>query len=341
MNHVQVIGSHNSFKRAPQPELLDAIKPYWKDASGIDYDHLSLTDQLNLGLRNLEFDVCYDPEGGRYADPMGERLLKATGKTPWPREDADKLRTPGFKMLHDPDFDFRCWHIDFADALDELRAWSERHPDHFPVLITMNCKQGSPRVPGAAQLAEFDDAAFEKLNATVLNHLGRERLLTPDDVRGTHATLAEAITKSGWPSVDAARGKFFFALDEGGKTRARYLAKFPGLRGAVYFPQSVPNTPEAAVFIMNDPIKQEAEIRSLVQQGFIVRTRADADTREARTADYRRFDAAKRSGAQVITTDYYIPDRKLGGEYQIRFDGGTFERSNPILCPPVTENRSR
>lgn len=126
--------------------------------------------------------------------------------------------------------------------------------------------------------------------------------------------------------IDAVRGRFYFVLDEGGKTRETYLSEFPGLRGAAYFVDVEPTEPEASIFVMNDPVKQESEIRTRTAQGFIVRTRADADTAEARREDFSRFEAAKRSGAQVITTDYYIPDRKRSDRYFIRFEGGSFVR---------------
>ena len=87
--------------------------------------------------------------------------------------------------------------------------------------------------------------------------------------------------------------------------------------------------PEAAIFIINDPLRDESRIRDLVAMGFLVRTRADADTSEARSNDRRRFEAAKRSGAQIITTDYYIPDRSVDDRYMVRFDDGAFVRPNP------------
>lgn len=73
--------------------------------------------------------------------------------------------------------------------------------------------------------------------------------------------------------------------------------------------------PEAAVFNIQDPVANEARATDLVKRGFLVRTRSDADTREARLRDHARLEAALRTGAQVISTDYYegAPDPlKLG-----------------------------
>jgi hypothetical protein len=63
--------------------------------------------------------------------------------------------------------------------------------------------------------------------------------------------------------------------------------------------------PEAAIFNIQDPKPEFARIQRLVKAGFIVRSRADADTREARNHDLSRFEAAVTSGAQIISTDYY------------------------------------
>ena len=50
----------------------------------------------------------------------------------------------------------------------------------------------------------------------------------------------------------------------------------------------------------------------------IVRTRADADTREARAGDTRRRDRAIASGAQLISTDYYLPATHFATDYVVR-----------------------
>ncbi|MCX5691739.1 MAG: Ca2+-dependent phosphoinositide-specific phospholipase C [Planctomycetota bacterium] len=330
LHQMQVIGSHNSYKLAPQPELRELLRPFYKSVDEFNYGHLSLTDQLNLGLRNLEIDVHHDPKGGLYADPMRARMLTAAGIAPWPRPDADALKRPGFKVLHDADFDFRSWNVDFETCLAELRAWSAAHPEHTTIFITMNTKQSSSGVPGSVKPAAFDGPALHALDQTIRNSLGASRLLTPDDIRRGQSTLREGLRTHGWPTINEGRGRFLFVLDEEGAIRDRYLAQFPGLRGCVFFTTADPAADHAAIFIINDPIKDEPTIRDLVHQGFIVRTRADADTREARRNDRSRFEAAMRSGAQIITTDYYIPDRSADDRYMVRFDGGDFIRANPV-----------
>ena len=82
-----------------------------------------------------------------------------------------------------------------------------------------------------------------------------------------------------------------------------------------------------------------AEIQEAVSKGFIVRTRSDSNTDEARTGDYTIADAAIASGAQIISTDYYRPDPRSAvqgsgwTDFQVKLPGGTMFRINPVVAP--------
>ena len=84
--------------------------------------------------------------------------------------------------------------------------------------------------------------------------------------------------------------------------------------------------------IINNPIADFERIRVLVSVGYMVRTRADADTWEARTNDTRRRDAAFGSGAQAISTDYYLGTNPFGNGYRVHVPGTI--RCNPVTAPP-------
>ncbi len=92
---------------------------------------------------------------------------------------------------------------------------------------------------------------------------------------------------------------------------------------------------EAAVFNVQDPSTDGAQIRALLAQGFIVRTRADSGGIEARRHDGSRMAAALASGAQLISTDYYdgAPDPEALG-FVVDF-GGRYLRCDEVLaaCP--------
>lgn len=104
INQIQCIGSHNSYKQAIDPALFAMLtKLDSARFNAIEYSHISLTEQLNLGLQNLEIDVYADAKGGKYAKPLGLSLAK--GQAPF--DSAGVMREPGFKVLHIQDIDFR------------------------------------------------------------------------------------------------------------------------------------------------------------------------------------------------------------------------------------------
>jgi hypothetical protein len=109
-----------------------------------------------------------------------------------------------------------------------------------------------------------------------------------------------------------------------------YVAGHPSLKGRVLFVNAAAGTAEAATMIINNPLAPE--IKSLVEKGYIVRTRADADTREARMNDKTDFMAACASGAQIITTDYYRKSTRFKSDYVVSFDGSDkYVRMNPVM----------
>ena len=102
------------------------------------------------------------------------------------------------------------------------------------------------------------------------------------------------------------------------------------------FVSVAPDHPAAAWMKRNDPIRDFDEIQTLVKAGFLVRTRADADTAEARKNDSTRRDKALASGAQFISTDFPEPRPELSA-YQVRFPGGIVARSNPVSGDPALD----
>jgi hypothetical protein len=334
LNHIQVLGSHNSYKEAIAPQLLRVIAQ--KDAElamELDYTHLPLSEQLDLGLRQLEIDVYHDPDGGKYANPIGLRMLQASDWDAGPDYDLEgHMQAPGFKVLHVQDIDFRSNCLTLTRALAELVAWSGQNDGHLPVAITMNANDAIIDLAGSVEPLPFDAAAFDALDAEIRAGMPRDMLITPDDVRGKSATLEAAVLADGWPTLADSRGKFLFVLDEGGSKRQAYMDGHPSLAGRALFANAEPGTPEAAVLIMNDPIGGGAEITRLVELGYLVRTRADSGTVEARQGDYTRTEAAAASGAQFISTDYYVVDKSMDTGYKVRLPGDVTSRWNPVTA---------
>jgi hypothetical protein len=334
MNQIQVLGSHNSYHVGIDPELFTFLRQkYGERMDGLYYSHLPIERQLDLGLRSLEIDVVYDPDGGRYAHPAGLDIEKQNHLASPGYDPQGLMNKPGLKVIHIPDIDFRSNVYTFQQELALLKAWSNSHPDHLPVAITMNAKDDGLKQPGFVQPLPFDAAAFENWDSEILKGLGREKLILPDDVRGQYATLEAAALAHAWPKLSEARGKFFFILDETGQKMETYIGGHPSLKGRAMFVNAPEGRPEAAFRIVNDAKKDWAYIQYLVRSGYYVRTRADADTKEARAGDYSRWRAALISGAQVISTDYYVPDARLGTGYVVKLPGGQPGRWNVLLLP--------
>jgi len=340
LNQVQVLGSHNSYKLPIDPPLLQLLRKDNRDRyKSLEYSHAPLARQLDLGLRNLELDVVYDPKGSLYSTPLGLRMLREAGLAAGPAYDPDgRMTKPGLKVLHVPDIDFRSHVYTFREALEQLRAWSDVHPRHLPVMITMNAKDSGVDLPGAVRPLPFDAAAFDAWDAEIREVLPAGKLLTPDDVRGGFPTLEAAVLAHAWPALGKSRGRFLFVLDETGPKLEMYAAGHPSLKGRLMFVNALEGRPEAAFRIVNDPITRFHYIRKLVRAGYLVRTRADADTREARAGDYTRMNAAFNSGAHYVTTDYYHPNPDFGTGYKVQLPGGAPGRWNPLLPPPFNDS---
>jgi hypothetical protein len=334
MNQIQVLGSHNSYHTGIPPALFGFLHGKYGDRmNGLEYSHLPIEKQLDLGLRALEIDVVYDPQGGLYAHPAAVELEKQNNLAAPAYDPQGLMQKPGLKVIHVPDIDFRSNVYTFQQELALLKAWSDAHPNHLPIPITMNAKDDGLKQPGFVTPLKFDKAAFDAWDAEIVQGLGRGRLITPDDVRGSYPTLESAVRAQAWPQLSRARGKFFFVLDETGEKLDTYVAGHPSLKGRVMFVNQTEGHPEAAFRIVNDPKTDWPYIQYLVRSGYYVRTRADADTVEAHKGDYSRLRDALISGAQVISTDYYVPDEHLGTGYVVKLPGGAPGSWNPLMLP--------
>ncbi|MFN3515081.1 MAG: phosphatidylinositol-specific phospholipase C1-like protein [Phenylobacterium sp.] len=321
MNALQAVGTHNSYKLAISPAELAAIaRADPRQALALDYAHAPLRDQLDAGARQLELDLLYDPEGGRYARPLGQQL---PGAAPY---DLAPLERPGLKVMHVQDIDYRSSCPLFRLCLEEIRAWSDAHPDHAPIAILINLKEGGlAGVSGATEAVAFDAVAMDAVDREIRAEFGPERLITPDTVQGAHPTLREAVAAGAWPTLGAARGKVFFALDAPPSQVEIYRGARRSLEGRAMFVNVDEASPAAAYITLNDPKADGARIAAALAAGLIVRTRADADTVEARAGDASRREAAFASGAQYVSTDYMNPDPRLG-DYRVQLPGGGVAR---------------
>jgi hypothetical protein len=338
LNELQLIGSHNSYHLAPDAPILQwlslgvALAPELGtlvDPMQLNYSHQPLTDQLGNGIRTFELDVFADPEGGRFADPLLDELLQLG------LPDPTGVDEPGMKVLHVQDIDYRSTCPTLIGCLAELKAWSDGHRDHLPIVINVELKDDSLPAPfDGTEITPFDAEQMDALDAEIRSVLG-DRLITPDDVRGDAPDLRTAVTTDGWPTVAESRGRFLFFLDNEAKREA-YLEGHPSLEGRVLFTSSGEGQPDGAVLKVNEP-GDGTRIRSLIEQGYLVRTRADADVVSPSVA---QRDAALASGAQIVHSDFPPGRSHVGTGYVVSFGTRVAARCNPVLTTSTTCSRA-
>ena len=334
INQIQVIGTHNSYHAGLLPGIAKLIQQKDpKEFAGLDYAHADLATQLNHGIRQIELDIYPDSKGGLYAHPLGEALVAKAGLPADPEPYPNGLMSkPGFKVMHAQDIDYVSVCQPFVACLQTVRDWSKAHPGHVPIFILVETKHGVPNDELPWTVPEpWVAATFDALDAEIRSVFPSSEIIVPDQVRGHHRTLPQAVRDGGWPTLAEARGKVIFLMDQAWAGPI-YLKGHPGLRGRILFTNATPGQPDAAFIEENDG--NAMTIASLIRRGYLVRTRADADTVEARTNDGRRRDEALKSGAQIVSTDYpqFEPARWSG--YSVALPSGEPARCNPVVAQP-------
>lgn len=374
LNQLQVVGTHNSYAQPIDPQLMALVEPrlkalYEQFAAGARqlseaeqallaeehpnpmspaearaYVHPPLGVQLDSGMRSLEIDLYHDPEGGRFLSPAGYERLRESGTTDVLPHNRTGLDAPGLKVLHVPDFDFRSHCPTFERCLQDMADWSRENPSHEPVFVLLELKtRNFPVFENGTSVVPFDRQAFDELDRTVFRVLGRDRVIAPDDVRGDHATLLDAVRNGGWPTLAKARGKFLFMVITAGDLAAAtpYLDGAPNLEGRAAFVRAQPGEPHAAFLMLDNALVRGNEIRQRVREGYLVRTRSDIETWEARADDRTRAEAALCSGAQIVSTDFFQPVNTFGTSYYVSLPGNVTVRKSPAFsdspCAPSVD----
>ena len=350
LNQIQIIASHNSYHLKTDSAIFAwmstadslGILPSQYSPTGIDYTHLPIEQQCNdYNVRGLEIDFYNDPLGGQFYYRKGYSLLGLSDKI---ESHIEALKQPGFKVVHIPDFDFNTNYITFKDALRTVFNWSVSHPNHLPIFINIETKEDTvggnlPSLQELTVAVPYDADACDKIDEEIKSVFGEalNKVITPDKVRGSYPTLEAAALAGNWPALSEARNKVVFIMQ--GSAGNLYKVGHSSLQGRAMFVYSSPGTPEAAFVIMNNS-SQLTQIQNLVSQGYIVRTRADDGTTQARVGDYTDMNNAFASGAQIISTDYYKADARAGTtgwtDYHVHFPNHELARIDSFSAPGKT-----
>jgi hypothetical protein len=243
------------------------------------YTHKPLDEQLSMqGVRQFELDVHYTGPN----DFAVHHVFADNGST--------------CKTL------FNCLTI--------LKTWSDAHVRHTPLVVLIEQKDDLDvnKISGH----------YDELDALLLSVWPRDRVITPDEVRGQRPTLREAVTTDGWPTLRKSRGRILFAFI-GDSTE--YMDGHPNLENRVVFPRASVNDAFAAFVLMDNAQGSETDITAAVRNGFMVRTRYNGEELKLTPA---LVEAAERGGAQCVSGDF-------PAEFAIT--GGAPLRCNPVRAP--------
>ncbi|EKG18958.1 hypothetical protein MPH_03774 [Macrophomina phaseolina MS6] len=364
LNHIQVIGTHNSYHREVSIFARPVFELLLPSPQNFYYSHASLSDQLtHQSVRSLELDVYADYSfPGQFANPLINRLAQLPSP---PQKWQDQMREPGAKVLHVTDIDVGSVCPTLKVCLSQLRDWSDANPGHVPITIDIELKDVDERIPaiGGAPGEPWNATNLALLDDEIRSALGNDKLITPDDVRlgrlasdtngtdlsSTRLTLEDAVLQHGWPSLDATRGRFLFFFDNNPtpspSLRDAYRADgHANLEGRVVFTNSLPGEPDAAFIKRNDPSGANLdEIQELVRKGYLVRTRADEPINSVLTGDdvaNDRLSTALETGAQIVSTDWpgVGMASRYDSEYVARLPTGGFVKCNPVNAPDGCNN---
>ena len=262
-----------------------------------DYDHLPLDQQLNdQGVRKFELDLYWDREAGT------------------------------FEVYHVPVVDHWTVCETFRLCLSQIQGWSEEHPGHHPLFVMIEPKESGLDETAAALW-------IDHLEQGISSVVPRDRIITPDEVQGDAASLRDAVTETGWPVLGQVRGRVLFWVNTSGVIRRVLDRDGQDLSGRLVFAETDLNTPVGSITNYNSPTEANlAEIQAAVAQGFIIRSRADADPMDvlAGRIEPRRSHALD-SGAHLLSTDF--PGEHPRTDYVFRMPEGSPSRCNPISAP--------
>lgn len=300
LNHLQVIGTHNSYHVAP-----DVAPPI---PAEMNYTQPPIRDQLQTyGVRQLELDV-------------------------WETDDGV------FNCYHGMLVDEGSRCRDLRDCLVAAKAWSDEHPRHVPLVFIMEVKQVFAVDSPDNQAQVLASGFFDDLEGLFRDVFGRDRILTPDDVRGDAATLRQALVQTGWPTLGAVRGKSMFVLNTTSERIGimdAYLAKYPGLKGALLFAKKDTNDDWGAILELNNVTRDADAIRAGLAANYLVRGAADGiGWDEAK--DRELAPLTPPAGIHWINTDFLTkqPDH----EYVFSWPFPHPVRCNPVTAPPECDD---
>ena len=151
------------------------------------------------------------------------------------------------------------------ECLEVVTDWLDEHPNTVPLQILIEPKTEIATWSMTEHMDQLDAELRQGLSG---------RLWTVDDQWGEYETLRQSVVEGGFPTVGELRGKVLSALLDGSTPFDAYTRDATEIRDRVMFPLMPTDHDWAGYFLRDNPYSEE--ISDLHEQGFLVRTRADA-----------------------------------------------------------------
>ncbi len=196
---------------------------------------------------------------------------------------------------------------EFPLALKEIKRWSDSHRGHVPLIVLIEFKSDYNFLDPTLDNWSIENLAL--VDEAINKNLGRS-LLRPSDL-------------SQWPTIGQARDRVIVVMHPNDDVAALYTAR-PENERTMIIGRSEFVAADATPFVVHNT-PDPATISTLIDQGALVRTRADSDLQ----TDPSERDAALSSGAQIISTDYWAPHKQEATDYSVEFSDGALVRPTP------------
>ncbi len=277
-------------------------------------DSLTLADVQALGTHNsyhIEPDTVLDSSHA-YTQPTLDAQADAGVRAF--ELDVHLGDDGAFHVFHLPGIDPESSCPTFAGCLEVLRTWSEAHPCHTPFTVWIEPKDDLDEAAAGFQLL---DGHMDELDTAIDAVWSRARRIQPEDVRGSAATVTEAIAATGWPLLADSRGKIMFALLDSGPHRDEYLQNPTPV---IFADADSQADPWAAAFKIDDAPGEATTVQDLVASNYLVTSNVDAvgDDDAANTAF---FEASLAAGPNYLASNQVVPVN--GSTYLAELPGGS------------------
>jgi hypothetical protein len=209
-----------------------------------------------------------------------------------------------------------------VDCLTTIKTWSDQHPTHVPITVWFEIKDSTGGMP-------IDDLL--QVDQAILDVFSPAQVVTPDFVRGAHASVREAIETDGWPTLGEVRGKIVFTILNGDHSAVpAYVAGNISLLGRMMFVGTDDFAlPYAAFSKINDPA--DANIANAHAAGILTASNTCGSGQNEDDC-YAELAAGLMTGTHNLMDDFLTPDD--GATYYLDLPDGNPARCNEVTAPP-------